>query len=315
LEKIPLVIICSPTATGKTGLALELASEFGGEIVSADSVQVYRYLDIGSAKPSPEERKRIKHYFIDVADPDEEFNAALFSEQARAIIANLHRQKKPVFVAGGTGLYIRALLKGIIETPAVDENIRNYYRELRDRHGKEYVYQLLQQRDEEAARRFNPNDSVRVIRALEVLEQSGESILAIQKRHLFADCPYRTLKLGLQVERGELQLRIVKRTQKMIAEGLVEEVQSLLAKGYSDKLKSLQSLGYKHVIEYIRGNNDWEKTEHLINRDTWHYAKRQMTWFNADKEIRWYGPDMTEEIIKDVAIFRKQKDFLQCNQY
>lgn len=306
MEKIPLVIICSPTASGKTGLALELASEFGGEILSADSVQVYRYLDIGSAKPSLEERKKIKHHFIDVADPDEEFNAALFSEQARAIIENVNCREKPAFVAGGTGLYIRALLKGIIETPAVDENIRKFYRDLRDRHGKEYIYQLLQQRDEEAARRFNPNDSVRVIRALEVLEQSGESIITIQKRHLFADCPYRTLKIGLQVERGELQQRIAQRTQKMIAAGLLDEVLSLLAKGYNEKLKSLQSLGYKHVIEFVRGNYDWKKTEHLINRDTWHYAKRQMTWFNADKEIRWYGPDMTEKIIKDVATFRRR---------
>jgi len=178
MRKLPLVIINSPTATGKTELAVNLALEFGGEIISADSLQVYRYLDIGTAKPALEQRRGIKHHLIDVVNPDEEFNASIFAGRARTIISNLAGKGKPVFVAGGTGLYIRALLHGIIDTPNVDENIRNHYRELRDRHGKEYIYNLLQQRDADAAAQINSNDSVRVIRALEVLEQTGESILA-----------------------------------------------------------------------------------------------------------------------------------------
>jgi len=187
MEKLPLVIINSPTATGKTDLAVNLALECGGEIISADSMQVYRYLDIGTAKPAMEERKGIKHNLIDVVNPDEEFNAAIFAETARHIISELAGKGTPVFVVGGTGLYIRALLKGIIDTPDVDENIRNHYRRLRDTHGKKYLYDLLLQRDAAAAAQINPNDSVRAIRALEVLEQTGESIKTFLCRFTFPD--------------------------------------------------------------------------------------------------------------------------------
>ena len=300
-----MVIINSPTATGKTELAISLALEFGGEIISADSLQVYRYLDIGTAKPSKEQRNKVKHHMIDVVDPDEEFNAAFFAEQARIIIADLARQGKPVFVVGGTGLYIRALLRGIIETPTVDEKIRNHYRQLRESHGKEYLYNLLQQRDADAAGKINPNDSVRVIRALEVLEQTGESISAIQKRHSFADTPYKTYKIGIQIDTKELKQRIIMRTEKMIAEGLLDEVKSILDRGYSYKLKPLQSLGYKQVIGFLRKEYNWENALDLIKRDTWQYAKRQLTWFKADKEINWFKPDLFAEIRKNVEKYWK----------
>ena len=306
MGKLPLVIICSPTATGKTELAIELASIFGGEILSADSLQVYRYLDIGTAKPSIEQRNKIRHHMIDVVNPDEEFNAAIYTEQARTIIDNLFSQGKPVFVVGGTGLYIRALLRGIIDTPAVDDKIRNHYRELRDLHGKEYLYQLLKRRDAQAALKIKPNDSIRVIRALEVLEQSGESIIEMQKRHSFADCPYATYKIGLQFDREELKNRIVRRTEKMVAAGLLGEVKNLLDRGYSGKLKPLQSLGYKQVIEFLSGKYDWETALHLIARNTWHYAKRQMTWFAADKEINWYNPDNLDNIKINIETFRRE---------
>lgn len=305
MGKVPLVIINSPTATGKTELAINLALEFGGEIISADSLQVYRYLDIGTAKPSPKQRNKVKHHMIDVVDPDDEFNAAIFAERARIIIADLAKQRKSVFIVGGTGLYIRVLLRGIIETPTVDENIRTYYRQMRERHGKEYLYNLLQQRDTAAAANINPNDSVRVIRALEVLEQTGESISAIQKRHSFADCPYKTYKIGLQLDRKELKQRIEMRTEKMIADGLLDEVKSILDRGYSYKLKPLQSLGYKQIIGFIRKEYGWENALNLIKRDTWHYAKRQLTWFAADKEINWFNNDSFEEIKKNMEIFWK----------
>jgi tRNA dimethylallyltransferase len=306
MGKLPLVIICSPTATGKTELAIKLASEFCGEIISADSLQVYRYLDIGTAKPSREQRNKVKHHMIDIVDPDEEFNAAIYTGQARIIIDNLIRQGKPVFVVGGTGLYIRALLRGIIDTPTVDDKIRTHYRELRNLHGKEYLFKLLQQRDAQAALKINPNDSIRVIRALEVLEQSGESIIEMQKRHSFADCPYTTYKIGLQFDREELKNRIARRTEKMVVAGLLEEVKSLLDRGYIEKLKPLQSLGYKQVIEFLGGQYDWERALHLIAHDTWHYAKRQMTWFAADKEINWYDPDNLEDIKNNVETFWKE---------
>ena len=310
MGKLPLVIINSPTATGKTQLAVNLALESGGEIISADSLQVYRYLDIGTAKPSMEERKGIKHHLIDVVNPDEEFNASVFAEKARMIISDLAGKGKPVFIAGGTGLYIRALLHGIIDTPDVDENIRNYYRRLRDSHGKKYIYDLLLQRDAGAAGRINQNDSVRVIRALEVLEQTGESILVKQKKHLFADCPYKTYKIGLQLDRKELKKRIIQRTEKMIAEGLLDEVKSVLGRGYNENLKPLQSLGYKQMIGFLRNEHNWENSIDLIKRDTWHYAKRQMTWFAADKEINWFDCDSPEEIVKNVDKFLQENSVI-----
>jgi tRNA dimethylallyltransferase len=310
MEKVPLVIINSPTATGKTELAINLALEFGGEIISADSLQVYRHLDIGTAKPSREQRNKVKHHMIDIVDPDEEFNAAFFAEKARIIIADLAKQRKPVFIVGGTGLYIRALLSGIIETPTVDENIRNYYRQLRDSKGKEYLYNLLQQRDADAAQQINPNDSVRVIRALEVLEQTGESISVKQKRHSFSDCPYETYKIGIQVDRKELKQKIEMRTERMVADGLLDEVKCILDRGYHDDLKPLQSLGYKQVIGFLRKEYSWENALKLIKRDTWRYAKRQLTWFAADKEINWFNQDSFGKINKNVEKFWKENNLI-----
>jgi len=310
MGKLPLVIINSPTATGKTQLAVNLALETGGEIISADSLQVYRYLDIGTAKPSMEQRRGIKHHLIDVVNPDEEFNASVFTEKARMIISDLAEKGKPVFIAGGTGLYIRALLHGIIDTPDVDENIRNYYRRLRDSHGKKYIYEMLLQRDAGAASRINQNDSVRVIRALEVLDQTGESILEKQKKHLFADCPYKTYKIGVQLDRKELKKRIIQRTEKMIADGLLDEVKSVLDRGYNENLKPLQSLGYKQMIGFLRNQYNWENSIDLIKRDTWRYAKRQMTWFAADKEINWFGCDSPDEIVKNVKIFLQENSVI-----
>src|SRR5208283_320419 len=248
----------------------------------------------------------IKHHLIDVVNPDEEFNASVFAEKAQMIISDLAGKGKPVFIAGGTGLYIRALLHGIIDTPDVDENIRNYYRRLRDSHGKKYIYDLLLQRDAGAAGRINQNDSVRVIRALEVLDQTGESILVKQKKHLFADCPYKTYKIGLQLDRKELKKRIIQRTEKMITEGLLDEVKNVLDRGYNENLKPLQSLGYKQMIGFLRNQYNWESSIDLIKRDTWHYAKRQMTWFAADKEINWFGCDSPDEIVKNVKKFWKE---------
>ncbi|MCE5212801.1 MAG: tRNA (adenosine(37)-N6)-dimethylallyltransferase MiaA [Deltaproteobacteria bacterium] len=311
MEKLPLVIINSSTATGKSDLAVNLALECGGEIISADSMQVYRYLDIGTAKPTIEERRGIKHHLIDVVAPDEEFNAALFAESARKIISELVGKGTPVFVVGGTGLYIRALLRGIIDTPDVDENIRNHYRHLRDIHGKRYLYDLLLQRDTAAAAQINPNDSVRVIRALEVLEQTGESITVKQKKHSFKDSPYRTYKIGIQIERKELKQRIETRTDKMISAGLLDEVKNVLAMGYNENLKPLQSLGYKQVIGFLNTKYDWQSCVDLIKRDTWQYARRQMTWFSADKEINWFGPDLLDEIRNNVNNFWEDSAFIK----
>lgn len=311
MEKLPLVIINSPTATGKTDLAVNLALEFGGEIISADSMQVYRYMDIGTAKPTMIERKGIKHHLIDVVDPDEAFNAAIFTEKARAVIDESAGKGIPVFVAGGTGLYIRALLRGIIDTPDVDENIRNYYRNLRDTHGKRYLYDLLLQKDAAGAAQINPNDSVRVIRALEVMEQTGESITVRQKQHSFKNSPYMAYKIGIAVDREELKKRIMTRTEKMIEDGLVREVDAILNMGYGEKLKSMQSLGYKQIIGFLNKKYTLDEAINLIKRDTWQYAKRQMTWFNADKEIHWFSQSSFHQTKEKIEKFWIESGFVQ----
>lgn len=308
MSKILLVIINAPTATGKTSLAIKLARKFGGEIVNADSMQVYRHMDIGTAKPTKKQRREALHHLIDVVDPDEEFNAALYAETARAVIGEIHERKKPVFVVGGTGLYIRALTKGIIDTPAVDEEIRNHYKKLGEARGRTYLFELLKEKDPEAARRIKPNDAVRVIRALEVFDQTGESITSKQTRHAFSSSPYHTLKIGLQVERENLKERIAARTKGMIAAGFVDEVRGLLQRGYSQNLKTMQSLGYRQIIRYLAGDYDLEEAERLIARDTWRYAKRQMTWFAADKTIQWFAPGKESIIEAEIEKFFREND-------
>lgn len=303
---IPLLVLGSPTATGKTSLALELAQSLEAEVVNADSLQVYRYLDIGTAKPTRAERERVRHHLLDVVDPDEEYNAALYCEQARTMIGELAGEGRRVLVVGGTGLYIRALLQGIIETPPVDEQIRNYYRDIRDRLGKHHLYGLLEKRDPQAAGRINPNDAVRVIRALEVLDQSGQSILELQQKHRFADCPYAVFKIGLRVERNELKKRIRQRTEQMMEAGLLDEVRGLLDRGYSETLKPLQSLGYKQMISFIRKRCGLDEAKDSISRETWQYAKRQMTWFGADRAVTWFGPGETRKIEEKAREFLAQ---------
>ena len=285
-----LIAILGPTGVGKTEAAIRLASEWGGEIISADSMQVYRMMDIGTAKPSVEERTRVRHHLINVVDPDESFNAAMFNRIAGEIIETLHSEKKPIFVAGGTGLYVKTLLGGLFCGPGADESLRDFYRQELECHGKAYLYGKLKEKDEEAAARIDANDTVRVIRALEVLELSGESIATKQKKHGFGDISYECLKIGLLTDRDHLYDRIDQRTDKMIREGLIEEVEKLLESGYHENLKPMRSLGYKHMVSFIKGTHRLEEAIGMMKRDTKHYAKRQMTWFGSDREIEWISP-------------------------
>lgn len=296
MEKKPkIVIILGPTAVGKTDLALDVASAFEGEIISADSMQVYRHLDIGTSKPTREERVRVPHHLIDVVDPDGEFSAALFNRQAGGIIRDLHG-RKTIIVAGGTGLYIRALTGGIIEGPGPDEGLRKIYRTRLESEDRESLYARLEAKDPEAAGRIHPHDAVRIIRALEIAELAGEPISEKQRRHGFRQVRYECLKVGLYRDRGELYRRIDSRASQMIEAGLVEETEKILCMGYNQKMKPLQSLGYKYIIRYIRKELTLEEALKLMQRDTRHYARRQMTWFRGEGDIEWFHPDETEPI-------------------
>jgi tRNA dimethylallyltransferase len=295
-EKKPrIVIILGPTAVGKTDLALDVASAFDGEIISADSMQVYRHLDIGTSKPTREERVRVPHHLIDIVDPDGEYSAALFNRQAGSIIGDLH-VRKTIIVAGGTGLYIRALTGGIIEGPGPDEGLRKTYRTRLESEDRESLYARLEAKDPEAAGRIHPHDAVRIIRALEIAELAGEPISEKQRRHGFRQVRYECLKVGLYRDRGELYRRIDSRASQMIEAGLVEETENILRMGYNQNIKPLQSLGYKYIIRYIKKEMALEEALKLMQRDTRHYARRQMTWFRGEGDIEWFHPDETGPI-------------------
>ena len=286
--KPPIIIISGPTGVGKTQKALELAGECGGEIISADSMQVYRHMDIGTSKPTTRERVQVKHHLIDVVDPDEAFNAALYASLAGQAIENIMRRHLPVFVVGGTGLYIKALLGGILSGPGPDEKLRAFYKEELRRHGKAHLYNLLQSRDEKAARQIDPHDTIRIIRALEVWDTCGQSIVDKQQDHQFGDKRYHCLKIGLTAPREVLYERIERRTEEMMDAGLVGEVQNLLSRGYPASLKAMQSLGYKHITNYLSGLYDVPEAIRQMKRDTRNYAKRQLSWFRRDNEIQWF---------------------------
>jgi tRNA dimethylallyltransferase len=303
IPKPKLICILGPTGVGKTAMALELAERWGGEIVSADSMQVYRQMDIGTAKPTPEERRRIPHHLLDVVNPDEPFDVSLYIRLANGIIADLQREQRPVFVVGGTGLYIRALLGGLIDGPGADESLRQTLREEMNRFGKPHLYEKLRARDEKAAARIDSHDGVRIIRALEVLELTGRSIVDHQEEHRFREQSYEVLKMGLVPRRERLQVRIDRRTDRMIEDGFVEEVRQLLAAGYDGSLKPMQSLGYRHIIAYLAGKEDLAEAVRTIKQDTGRYAKRQMTWFAADCEVGWLDPGDVDEASRRIGLF------------
>jgi tRNA dimethylallyltransferase len=296
VEKKPkIVILLGPTAVGKTDLSLELAEAFGGEIISADSMQVYRHLDIGTSKPTREERARVPHHLIDIVDPDEEFSAALFNRQADGIIRDLHG-RKTIFVAGGTGLYIRTLTGGIIEGPGPDADRRKIYRERLESEDRETLYARLKEMDPDAAARIHPHDGVRIIRALEIAELAGEPISEKHRRHGFRQVRYDCLKVGLYRDREELYRRIDSRAGQMVEAGLARETERILGLGYDENIKPLQSLGYKYFIQYIKGKMTLDEALRSMQRDTRHYARRQMTWFRAERDIEWFHPDEAGQI-------------------
>lgn len=301
--KPKIVVLCGPTGIGKTAVGLELSEKFGGEIVGADSMQVYRHMDIGTAKPTPAERRRVAHHMVDVADPDEDFDAVLFSKQARAAIAQVIRRGRVPFVVGGTGLYIKALLHGLFQSESVDPAIRDRLKQEAAQNGGAALYERLQKIDPGTADRLHPNDSFRIIRALETVESTGKAISELHQQHGFADDPFNALKIGLQMDRPKLYERIDRRVDLMIAAGLVQEVEKLLAAGYGAELKSMQSIGYRHVVDFLTEKLTWEECVRTLKRDTRRFAKRQFTWFGADPLIQWYETDRLEEITRQVDGF------------
>lgn len=293
----PLIVIVGPTAVGKTRLAVRLCEELGGEIVSADSRQIYRYMDIGTAKPSEDERRRVPHHLIDIVDPNERFTLAQYQDLAyRAIDGVIGRGQVP-FLVGGTGLYIKAVTEGFI-IPRVEPNPglrRRLYREAAQV-GRDALHAQLQGVDPIAAAKIDPRNVRRVIRALEVFEETGIPISQLQGKE---SPPYEMLWIGLTRPRAELYQRIDRRVDRMIERGLVGEVKDLVERGYDYDLTSMSGLGYRQIGMYLRDEVDLEKAVQFVKRDTHRFVRHQYNWFRLDDErIHWF--DMTSDPYEEI---------------
>jgi len=297
-KKPKLIVICGPTGIGKTSIGIRLAEKLGGEIISADSMQIYRTMDIGTAKPTAEEQNRVLHHLIDIVDPDEDFDAVRFAQMARDKVVQLHQKGVLPVVVGGTGLYIKALLQGLFQSNPVDPQIRERLTQEAEENGSSHLHDRLKQVDPATATRLHPNDAYRIVRALETIESTGRSISEHHQDHGFADEPFNALKIGLQMDRPKLYDRIDQRVDLMIEAGLVDEVKKLLGMGYSADLKAMQSIGYRQVVDFIEGRLAWDECVRTLKRDTRRFAKRQFTWFGADRQIQWYEPDQLNEMIR-----------------
>ena len=288
--KPKVVVVLGPTAVGKTDTVLELAEQFNGEIISADSQQVYRQMDIGTAKPSAEQRKRIPHHLIDVVDPDEDFNAAMFRRLALASARQIAERSRNILVCGGTGLYIKALTTGLFEGPEKSVQLREALQSELVEQGLESLYRRLLRVDPGAGASLHRNDRQRIVRALEVYELTGRPISVWQREHAFRERSFEMIKIGLDRPRLQLYEQINRRCARMVEAGLLDEVKALRAKGYSSALKPMQSIGYRHASLVIDGEMALPEAIELMKRDSRRLAKRQLTWFRGDKAIHWFDP-------------------------
>ncbi len=298
-----VIVIAGPTASGKTSLSVELARLFDAEIINADSMQVYRGMDIGTAKPSIKERQGIPHHLLDVVNPDQEFNAAIYRDMAASAAFDIINRGKRVLVVGGTGLYIKSLLGGLFQCPPSSPEIRQSLQREWEVEGPRALYRRLECLDPQSARKIHPNDRVRIIRALEIISLTDRLPSDLSRQHRFSDRTFNPLKISIKREREELYRRINTRTTAMINQGLVDETESLLRRGYSPRLKPLQAIGYKQAVEYLQGHCSIHEAGEKIRRETRRYAKRQLTWFRADPEYTWVDPSRIDQLAKKIEMF------------
>ena len=306
-ENKPILIIAGPTAVGKTDASLLLAMELGAEIVSADSMQIYRGMDIGTAKPTPEQRKEVYHHLIDIVQPDQPYSVGDYLRDARSAISGILSSGGTPIVVGGTGLYIRALTRGLFHGPPADLALREQLlRRESDDPGS--LYSDLAQADPEAAVKIHPNDLRRTVRALEVFHLRDRKLSDFHREHGFSDTPFEFNLLFLVRSRGELYPRIEKRVDQMIAQGLEAEVRSLADRGYSRDLSSMQALGYQHFMRFFLQEITREEAVALLKRDTKRFAKRQFTWFRREPQARWVDITGLDEPVEIVERIKKNID-------
>lgn len=295
-EKKPLIILTGPTAAGKTNLSIGLAKRIGGEIISADSMQVYKKMNIGTAKIRPEEMNGVKHYLIDELDPAEEFNVVSFVERSKAAMEQIYAAGHIPIVVGGTGFYIQALLYDIdFSKHEEKESYRRELEKLAEERGKEYLYEILKKTDPEYARIVHFNNVKKVIRALEYYKETGQKLSEHNKEQRQKESPYNFAYFVLYHDRDVLYDRINRRVDIMMEEGLLSEVKGLIEEGYTKNLVSMQGLGYKEFFDYFDGKMSLEETVEKIKKDTRHFAKRQLTWFRREKEVIWLNKKEYEQ--------------------
>lgn len=286
--KQPLIILTGPTAAGKTALSVQLAKRIGGEIVSADSMQVYRHMDIGSAKVTKEEMDGVPHHLIDVLEPSEDFNVVVFQEKAKAALKNIYQAGHIPILVGGTGFYIQALLYNIDFTENDgDMEYRKKLEKLAEDEGPKVLHDMLRLVDPESAKAIHQNNVKRVIRALEFYEKTGEKISLHNETERKKESPYAFSYYVLTMDRKRLYERIDRRIDKMLEDGLVEEVARLRDMGCRRDMVSMQGLGYKEILDYLNGDLSLEEAVCILKRDTRHFAKRQLTWFKRERDVTW----------------------------
>jgi tRNA dimethylallyltransferase len=290
-----VIVIAGPTCSGKTKVSIGLAKLIQSEIISADSRQIYKYLNVGTAKPSDNELKEIVHHFINYLNPDKEYNVSKFEHDALAVIESLLSKNKIPVVVGGSGLYIQAIIDGIFDAVDKDENFRIEFNKKREKFGNQYLYDELKKVDPLSASNMIPQNWKRIMRALEVYHVTGKPIWKFQNEHK-REKDINFIQFGIEWQREVQYKNINKRVDKMIENGLVEEVRNILNNGYSKKINALNTVGYKEIISYIENEITLEKAIELIKRNTRHYAKRQLTWFRKDKRILWIKIDAENQL-------------------
>lgn len=284
MSDVPILVLAGATASGKTATALALARRLGGELVGADSVQVYRGFDVGSAKPTPEELGEVTHHLLDVLEPDEAIDAMAYARLADSAIAETRARGHVPIVVGGTGLWLRALVRGLVDLPPVDPSIRRALEEEAERRGSAFLHARLAEVDPRAAAAIHPNDALRIVRALEVYEQTGTALGELRAAHALGAPRYRALFLVLDVPLDELSRRIERRLDAMIANGFVDEVRSLRER-HGDDVRAFGSVGYRQILEHLRDGIPWEITREALRVATRTYARRQRNWFRAEPGI------------------------------
>ena len=312
LKKL-LIILTGPTAVGKTDLSIQLAKAVNGEIISADSMQVYKEMNIGSAKIQPEEMKGVSHYLVDEIEPEEEFNVVRFQTMAKNAMKTIYQKGKIPVIVGGTGFYIQALLYDIDFTDTTqDLNYRRELEQLVQEKGNEYLHEMLQKVDPKAAQEIHENNRKRVIRALEYYRDTGKQISEHNEQQRQKESPYQFVYFVLNRDRQELYRRIDQRVDRMMEQGLLEEVKRLKERGCTSNMVSMKGLGYKELLDYLNGMNSLEEAVRIIKRDTRHFAKRQLTWFKREKEVNWIELDgkTEQQVLEEIQMICKEKGIL-----